>query len=98
MYVCHCEAITDRTIDAAIASGVRTVAEVTRGVEPAVDVVDATAPSRRSSMPLTHFASRQPAPPPERLSGLSVPSEAYDRGMTTTTTTTARSEESSDAR
>ena len=71
-----------------------------RGVEPAVDVVDATAPSRRSSMPLTRFASRQPAPPPERLSGLSVPSEAYDRGMTTTTTTTTttRSEESSDAR
>jgi bacterioferritin-associated ferredoxin len=29
MYVCHCEAITDRTIDAAIASGVRTVDEVT---------------------------------------------------------------------
>jgi bacterioferritin-associated ferredoxin len=29
MYVCHCEAITDRTIDAAIASGARCVAEVT---------------------------------------------------------------------
>jgi bacterioferritin-associated ferredoxin len=29
MVVCHCKAISDRTIDAAIASGVRTVAEVT---------------------------------------------------------------------
>lgn len=29
MYVCHCKAVTDRTIDAAIASGARTIAEVT---------------------------------------------------------------------
>jgi bacterioferritin-associated ferredoxin len=29
MYVCHCKAITDRTIDAVIASGARTVPEVT---------------------------------------------------------------------
>jgi bacterioferritin-associated ferredoxin len=29
MFVCHCKAITDRTIDAVIASGARSVAEVT---------------------------------------------------------------------
>jgi bacterioferritin-associated ferredoxin len=29
MYVCHCKAVTDRTVDAAIASGARSVAEVT---------------------------------------------------------------------
>jgi bacterioferritin-associated ferredoxin len=29
MYVCHCSATTDRTVDAAIASGARSVAEVT---------------------------------------------------------------------
>jgi bacterioferritin-associated ferredoxin len=29
MYVCHCKVVTDRTIDAVIASGARTVAEVT---------------------------------------------------------------------
>jgi bacterioferritin-associated ferredoxin len=29
MYVCHCKAITDRTIDAVVASGARSVAEVT---------------------------------------------------------------------
>jgi bacterioferritin-associated ferredoxin len=30
MYVCHCSAITDRTIDAVIASGARSVGDVTR--------------------------------------------------------------------
>jgi bacterioferritin-associated ferredoxin len=29
MYVCHCEAVTDRAVDAAIASGARTVDELT---------------------------------------------------------------------
>ncbi len=29
MYVCHCMAVTDRTIDAAISSGARSVDEVT---------------------------------------------------------------------
>lgn len=29
MYVCHCEAVTDRTVDAAIASGADTVDDVT---------------------------------------------------------------------
>jgi bacterioferritin-associated ferredoxin len=29
MYVCHCTATTDRTIDAVIASGAQSVAEVT---------------------------------------------------------------------
>jgi bacterioferritin-associated ferredoxin len=28
MYVCHCEAVTDRTIRAAIASGARTLEEI----------------------------------------------------------------------
>jgi assimilatory nitrate reductase electron transfer subunit len=30
MYVCHCEAITDQAVDAAIASGADSVSEVTR--------------------------------------------------------------------
>jgi bacterioferritin-associated ferredoxin len=29
MYVCHCEGVTDRTVDAAISSGARCVADVT---------------------------------------------------------------------
>jgi bacterioferritin-associated ferredoxin len=29
VYVCHCQAVTDRTINAAIDSGARSVAEVT---------------------------------------------------------------------
>ena len=29
MYVCHCNAVTDRTVDAAIASGATTVPEIT---------------------------------------------------------------------
>jgi bacterioferritin-associated ferredoxin len=29
VYVCHCKAVTDRTVDAVVASGARTVAEVT---------------------------------------------------------------------
>jgi len=29
VYVCHCKAITDRTVDATIASGAHSVAEVT---------------------------------------------------------------------
>lgn len=29
MYVCHCKAVTDRTVDAVVASGARSVAEVT---------------------------------------------------------------------
>ena len=29
MYVCHCNAVTDRTVDAAIASGAATVPEIT---------------------------------------------------------------------
>ncbi len=28
MYVCHCEAVTDRTVDAAVLSGARTVSDV----------------------------------------------------------------------
>jgi bacterioferritin-associated ferredoxin len=30
MYVCHCRAVTDRTLDAAIGSGARTVEEITK--------------------------------------------------------------------
>ena len=30
MLVCHCKAVNDRTVDAAVASGARTVAEVTQ--------------------------------------------------------------------
>ena len=29
MYICHCKAVTDRAVDAVIASGARTVADVT---------------------------------------------------------------------
>jgi bacterioferritin-associated ferredoxin len=29
MFICHCKAVTDRTIDAVISSGARSVAEVT---------------------------------------------------------------------
>jgi bacterioferritin-associated ferredoxin len=29
VYVCHCNAVTDRTVDAAIASGASTVPEIT---------------------------------------------------------------------
>jgi bacterioferritin-associated ferredoxin len=29
MYVCHCEAVTDRIVDSAVAAGARTVADVT---------------------------------------------------------------------
>ena len=29
MYVCHCNAVSDRTVDAAIASGASTVSEIT---------------------------------------------------------------------
>jgi bacterioferritin-associated ferredoxin len=29
VYVCHCNAVTDRTVDAAIASGAATVPEIT---------------------------------------------------------------------
>ncbi len=29
MYVCHCMAVTDRTVDAVVASGARSVEEVT---------------------------------------------------------------------
>jgi bacterioferritin-associated ferredoxin len=29
LYVCHCNAVTDRTVDAAIASGATTVPEIT---------------------------------------------------------------------
>jgi bacterioferritin-associated ferredoxin len=29
VYVCHCKAVTDRTVDAAIASGASTVPEIT---------------------------------------------------------------------
>jgi len=28
MYVCHCEAVTDQTVDAAVLSGARTVSDV----------------------------------------------------------------------
>jgi bacterioferritin-associated ferredoxin len=29
MYVCHCKAVTDRTVDAVIVSGAKSVAEIT---------------------------------------------------------------------
>ena len=59
MYICHCRAVTDRTVDAAISSGARTVAEITSrcraggrcgGCHATLQaLLDATIPSRESA-------------------------------------------------